>query len=72
MVKPRCAERHRAVSRSVHGRLLRIDRSARPTPSRHPLVSTFIAQNRITISRLFCIGALIALLLANKMLAGTG
>jgi hypothetical protein len=34
------------------------------------LVSTFIAQNRITISRLFCIGALIALLLTEKMFAG--
>jgi phosphatidylglycerophosphate synthase len=33
------------------------------------LVSTFIAQNHITISRLFCIGALIALLLTEKMFA---
>jgi hypothetical protein len=33
------------------------------------LVSTFIAQNRITISRLFCIGALIALLWTDKMFA---
>jgi hypothetical protein len=33
------------------------------------LVSTFIAQNPITISRLFCIGALIALLLTEKMFA---
>jgi protein-S-isoprenylcysteine O-methyltransferase Ste14 len=33
------------------------------------MVSTFIAQNRIAISRLFWIGALIALLLTEKMFA---
>jgi protein-S-isoprenylcysteine O-methyltransferase Ste14 len=33
------------------------------------MVSTFVAQNRITISRLFWIGALVALLLTEKMLA---
>lgn len=33
------------------------------------MVSTFIARNRITLSRLFCIGALIALLLTEKMFA---
>lgn len=56
-----CDER---FTRGFLGSIVRLDGLLGP-----PMVSTFIAQNRIAISRVFWVGALLALLLTEKMFA---